>query len=169
MSRMTNPAKQPSLLLNQNKSQLEWIAGLQIPPRAPHQLNASNLRKVNDPLSSFSRMFFLVELMLFFFLDILLFFTCLSADRKKTNNHQMQTAIIGTIGPKTNSPEMINKLRAQGLNIGNHQLIQSLFAHKSKQTNKHCHPQLSPSCSQMLTLPSGFGLTSSNEFFTWLL
>ncbi|POV93958.1 hypothetical protein PSHT_16507 [Puccinia striiformis] len=55
-----------SLLEASNKSQLEWIAGLQIPPKAPHQLNASNLRK---------------------------------------------TAIIGTIGPKTNSPEMINKLR----------------------------------------------------------
>ncbi|POW05084.1 hypothetical protein PSTT_09928 [Puccinia striiformis] len=70
-----------SLLEASNKSQLEWIAGLQIPPKAPHQLNASNLRK---------------------------------------------TAIIGTIGPKTNSPEMINKLRAQGLNI-----VRMNFSHGS--------------------------------------
>ncbi|KAH9817847.1 pyruvate kinase [Melampsora americana] len=66
---------------SENKTQLEWIAGLQIPPVPQANLNPLNLRK---------------------------------------------TSIIGTIGPKTNSPEMINKLRVQGLNI-----VRMNFSHGS--------------------------------------
>ncbi|CAH7690619.1 pyruvate kinase [Phakopsora pachyrhizi] len=64
-----------------NKSQVQWLAGLQIPPPPPARLNPKNLRK---------------------------------------------TAIIGTIGPKTNSPEMINNLRREGLNI-----VRMNFSHGS--------------------------------------
>ncbi|MBW0525791.1 hypothetical protein O181_065506 [Austropuccinia psidii MF-1] len=64
-----------------NQSQLEWLAGLEIPPRVSYDLNSQNLRK---------------------------------------------TSIIGTIGPKTNSPEMINKLRENGLNI-----VRMNFSHGS--------------------------------------
>jgi pyruvate kinase len=51
--------------------------------------------------------------------------SCLNLEHRPSGNYR-RTSIIGTIGPKTNSVEMINKLRKTGLNI-----VRMNFSHGS--------------------------------------
>ncbi|POY76430.1 putative Pyruvate kinase [Rhodotorula taiwanensis] len=85
--------------LLQITSQLEWLQNLQIPPKAPEGLQQKSLRKVS---------------------------ALVSLQRRPRDETASSTSIIATIGPKTNSVEMLSQLRAAGVNV-----VRMNFSHGS--------------------------------------